>query len=238
MFAHNPIDTVAEALIRAENRRRELPAVEESPAAEFTIAISRQVGARGTTVAREVGKRLKWPVYDHELVERLAEELHASVHEVEEADERPGNFMVETTESLSFMPHVDETRYTYRLRRLLLALGRKGACIIVGRGTPHLLPAATTLRVRLVAPREDRIKFMADKLGLTSDDAAEQVKKIEHERLRFIRDHYHRDAADPANYDLALNSSTFSVAECSDQIIAALHVRVSARREPEPRMAA
>ncbi len=34
------------------------------------IAVSRQVGARGATVARAVGARLGWPVYDHELLDR------------------------------------------------------------------------------------------------------------------------------------------------------------------------
>ena len=37
----------------------------------FTIAISRQSGARGTTTARAVGERLGWAVYDRELVERI-----------------------------------------------------------------------------------------------------------------------------------------------------------------------
>src|SRR6476619_4257146 len=36
-----------------------------------TIAIRREAGARGGTVARRVGKRLGWQVYDQELLEFL-----------------------------------------------------------------------------------------------------------------------------------------------------------------------
>ncbi len=43
------------------------------------------------------------------------------------------------------------------------------------------------------------------------------------ERARFVRDHYHRDATDPARYDLLLNSSRFSLPECTDLIVDALH---------------
>ncbi len=233
MFAQNAVGNLTEALIRAENRRRELLESEEkSLATEFTITISRQVGARGTSVAREVGRRLNWPVYDHELVERLAQELHASVREVEEADERPGNWVVETTESLSFMPRVDETRYAYRLRRLLLALGRKGACIIVGRGAAHLLPPVTTLRVRLVAPLEDRVAYMAGKLDQSLQQVKEGIEATQRERLRFVRDHFHRDASDPANYDLVLNVGTLSVPACADLILDALHCRKETPAKP------
>ena len=39
------------------------------PAADFPAlhrALSREVGTQGTTVAKEVGKLLGWPVYDHD----------------------------------------------------------------------------------------------------------------------------------------------------------------------------
>ena len=38
------------------------------------ITISRQFGSGGRTVGREVAKKLGIPCYDHELIERLAEE--------------------------------------------------------------------------------------------------------------------------------------------------------------------
>lgn len=226
MFAQNAVGALTEALIQAENRRREsLAGDDKALATEFTIAISRQVGARGTSLAREVGRRLNWPVYDHELVERLAQELHASVREVEEADERPGNWVVETAESLSFMPRVDEMRYAYRLRRLLLALGRKGSCIIVGRGAAHLLPPATTLRVRLVAPLEDRVAYMAGKLKQPSKQVEHHIEATQRERLRFVRDHFHRDASDPVNYDLVLNVGSMPIPVCAELIMDALRSR-------------
>ena len=38
------------------------------------ITISRQFGSGGRTVGREVAQKLGIPCYDHELIERLAEE--------------------------------------------------------------------------------------------------------------------------------------------------------------------
>src|SRR5262249_13955119 len=39
-----------------------------------TIALSRGAGARGGTIARRVGRKLSWQVYDQELLEYMAQE--------------------------------------------------------------------------------------------------------------------------------------------------------------------
>ena len=39
---------------------------------KLCITISREAGARGSTVARLVGKKLGWTVYDQELLEYIA----------------------------------------------------------------------------------------------------------------------------------------------------------------------
>ena len=41
----------------------------------FTIAVSREVGTRGSSVAEEVGKLLNWHVYDRDLLENIAHEM-------------------------------------------------------------------------------------------------------------------------------------------------------------------
>src|SRR5438552_19171507 len=40
----------------------------------LTIAVSREAGSRGGTIARRAGKKLGWEVYDQELLEYIAQE--------------------------------------------------------------------------------------------------------------------------------------------------------------------
>jgi hypothetical protein len=54
----------------------------------FTIALTREVGARGTTVARELATRLGWQVYDHELLELVAQEMSLRTSLLESVDAR------------------------------------------------------------------------------------------------------------------------------------------------------
>jgi cytidylate kinase len=221
MDSREPARHIAETWIRASaHPQRRRPAKPPPPA--FTIAFSRETGSGGLLVAREVGKRLNWPVYDHELLEHLAKELHVDVDRLEAVDERPGSWLVESLNAFAAVSTVTEVTYFRRLLNLLLTLGARGECIIVGRGAPFVLPVETTLRVRLLASRPDRIALIGRERGLNPTEAARYVETTDRERFRFIKDHYHKDPTDSQLYDLVLNASRFSVEECAEIIIAAL----------------
>jgi cytidylate kinase len=118
----------------------------------------------------------------------------------------------------------------------VLALGVHGECVVVGRGASMILPPETTLRVRLVAPFEDRVARVVHELGLSQEAATREVRKLDKERVRFVRDHFLKDPDDPRHVDLVLNTSRLSIAGCVEAIVAALHDRQK-RRSPAPEMA-
>lgn len=184
-----------------------------------TIAISRQVGARGTTIARVVGAKLGWPVYDHELLEKLAAEMEVGLNWLKCRDERTSNWLQERLASLSGDPMMSDGSFRHHLIRVLFALACKGHCVIVGRGAAHTLPAATTLRVRLIGALEDRTRFMARQLGIDPEQAASRVARLDRERDGFVKQNFHRDPSDPLQYDLILNSSRFDDDEAADIIV-------------------
>ncbi len=195
----------------------------------FTIAFSREAGAGGITVAREVGRRLGWPSYDQELLENLAKELKVDVSFLEDYDERRGSFLVDTIKAFSAAASVSEATYFGRLVRMLQVLGARGECLVVGRGSTFILPLATTLRVRIVASRDDRIAFIARERKLSAVEAARFVDTKDQDRNKFMKDHFHKDPADPQNFDLIINRSRFSVDETADLVIDALR-RMQARK--------
>lgn len=228
MTAFPSLTKVAEAILKTEGR----PADEaggRNAGPAVTIALSRQVGTPGHEVADVLGQQLKWPVYDHQILERLAEEMRVSVRQLEEADEKPGNWLAEWAEVLSGAPSVNELVYARRLRKLLTSIAEMGPCVIVGRGAAHLLPVASTLRVRFVAPLRDRVAAVARDRGLDADAAERYVEEAGANREQFIRDHFHVDTADPANYDLVLNTSRFSTDQCVEQITAGLRAFQASR---------
>jgi cytidylate kinase len=207
---------VAGAQHHWQTRRREAAS---SPALAYTITVAREAGTSGTNVAQEVGRRLGWQVYDHELLERIAVEHGLRVSLLESLDERRQSWLVECMEGFSQQTHVGETGYVHHLTQTILSLGAHGGCVIVGRGAGLLLPPATTLRVRLMAPTEDRIAMVMRQRGLTKHDAERWLESNDRERIAFIKDHFQKDSADPRRYDLLLNTSRWSVMECADLIL-------------------
>jgi cytidylate kinase len=188
----------------------------------FTIAISRESGTNGSLVAQALEEKLDWPAYDRELLQRVAEGmgLHASV--VEGVDEKQKGWLRECLEAFCSHPEVNEFAYTRRLGEVLLSLAASGQCIIVGRGGAQFLPPATTLRVRLVAPLNDRIEVVRARRGVAREEAARFVAQTDAERARFVREHFLKDVADPSGYDLVLNCARYSAAACAELIVAAL----------------
>ena len=238
MYQKTATEHFAEAMTRLSKHPHPFARAEDQPQAEqpeaptgiaFAIASSREAGSGGVTVAREVGRRLSWPVYDQELLESLAKELNVDSSFLEDYDERRGSFLVDTIKAFSAAAGVSEVTYFRRLVRLLQVLGARGECLIVGRGSTFVLPPETTLRVRIVASRDDRIAFIARERKLSPVEAAHFVDTRDRVRQEFIKDYFHKDRADPQNYDLILNRSRFSVDETADLVIDALQ-RMQARK--------
>jgi cytidylate kinase len=228
MHTHEQATRVAQALSQVDEYPLNLRPLEPPPPS-FTIALSREPGSGGAPVAAEVGRRLNWPVYDNELLTQLAKELRVDVHRLRGIDERPGSRLVECLEAFASASTVTEVTYFRSLLKLMLALAARGACVIVGRGATIALPPETTLRVRLVATREDRIKAVAQEHGQGRAEAARFVDARDKDRIRYIKDHYHKDLANPLLYDVILNTSRLSVDECVAIIIESL-ARMQARK--------
>jgi hypothetical protein len=190
----------------------------------FTITVSRESGAQGKLAAAEIGRLLGWPVYDREIMEKIAERLGRPASHVEGVDERPVGWFEECLTGLLAGQRVAPGTYLRHLVGVIRGLGLIGHCVIVGRGANCVLPPATTLRVRLVAPPADRVRVVAARHGLSADDAAKWVARTDRQRLDFVRDHFHKDAAAADQYDLVLNSARLSVPECARTAVDVLRV--------------
>lgn len=148
------------------------------------------------------------------------------VDQLESVDERRGSWLVECVEAFASASTVTQVTYFRRLLKLLLALGARGHCVIVGRGAMIALPVDTTVRV--MASPEDRIALIGRERGLNPSEATRYLESTDLERSRFIRQHFRKDLTDPLLYDLVLNASRLSVEECAGIVIEAL-LRLQAR---------
>ncbi len=200
------------------------------PPARWTVAVSREAGARGATVARRVGELLGWPVYDRELLQLIADEKGLRVQLLENVDEKHISWLESCLEGLSTETHVSELAFVRYVVETIFSLASMGNCVIVGRGSALLLPPQTTLRVRLTGYEKDRIAYVSRHFGLPENQAAEWVKKTDYDRAWFAQQYFHKNANDLSQFDLVLNTSRLSTETTAQIIAVAVH-----QMEPEPR---
>lgn len=196
--------------------------------ASLTIAVSREAGSRGGTVARRVGRQLGWQVYNQELLDHIAQEGAFTEGVVGNLPEESARWAEQHLRALLRDRQISAQPTVIDLARIVLALAAQGEAILLGRGAGYLLPRATTLHVRVIAPLEDRIAYMSQWLRLTVEEAAEQVRMRDRRRSEFLAAHFHRQPTDVYPYDLLLNSSLLGEELCVDLIVRAARAKLAA----------
>lgn len=201
------------------------PAVEAVPAS-LTIAISREAGSRGSSIATRAGAKLGWQVFNQELLEYIAQEGNFRQDLVANRSPAAAHWAEVQLQRLLKEQNLSQHPSLIDLARIILALGSQGEAVLVGRGAGFLLPARTTLHARIVAPLADRIAYMSQWLRLTPEAAADQVRLRDSRRGEFITTHFHRQASDVHQYDLVLNSSLLGEEACAELIAQAARAKL------------
>ncbi len=186
--------------------------------AGLVVALSREAGARGSTIARRVGRKLGWQVYDQELLEYLAQETPVHQGLVDTLSPAAVDWVEARLQQLLREQQVSQHPSIISLARVILALGAQGRAVLIGRGAGCILPRATTLYVRLVAPLAERIAYMAQWLRLSDGEAAEKVRQRDERRADFLSTHFHREPSEVHQYDMVLNSGLLGEDLCADLI--------------------
>ena len=174
------------------------------PEVENFICVSRMVGI-DDRVANALGERLGWPVFDKQILETMAGDDKRRLLVYGQMDQRDLSWWEETVGPLLKGRSFARNDYFHRLCRTLLSLARQGSGVFVGRGADRVLPRDRGLRVRLVAPLEQRLGWLAESRGLDREAARALIEETERERSRFLRNHFQVEADDPLRHDLTLN---------------------------------
>ena len=209
MNAHNILQIV-ERQCRLWGLQQETQRIEAEDSFPV-ITVSRQFGARGEALARLIGERIGFTVWDAELVHTVAEETGASEAILKSLDEHHRKMIEDAIEGALMGGKYMHSEYLRRLMKLIHTIHSHGNSVIVGRGAQYILDPATILRVRVVSPFEVRVRDYGERQGLPPDRARRKVEHEDGERMSYIRQNFFRDVNDPADYDLLVNSGTIPV---------------------------
>lgn len=177
----------------------------------LTVAVSRQAGSRGTEIARKVADILAWQVFDHDTLDYLVQTDAARAELLADVPASAREWADAQLEHLRRDRRLTAAPEVLPLIRLVLTVAARGNAVIVGRAAGFMLPPETTVHVRVIAPLESRVAYLAQELRLTRPEAAEEVRARDERRALFLDRTLARDASDPTAYDAVVNSERLGV---------------------------
>jgi cytidylate kinase len=186
------------------------------------IAFSREAGAGAGSIARMVGERLGWKVYDHELLEAIAHRMELPVDDVKCFDELAPSVVQDWLLPLREEYYAPQEAYLDHLAKLIEAIARAGESVLVGRGAGFMLPRETTLSVRIIAPLRVRALRLAERMGVSVRTARRAARDLDRRRAQFDRTMHRMAAGDPHNYDIVLDSHSLGLDIAAEAIIRAI----------------
>lgn len=203
------------------SRERKARKNNEIPESWPVITISRQYGALGRMLAKELGKLTGFEVWDKELLTAIAEEAGSDERFLASLDERRHSMIDDVLVGSLLGSKHSNTHYFRSLLKVVHTIGEHGKSIIVGRGGNYIIKSPKALRVRIVRPKMDRVKHISEKEGISMKNAEKLINDRDQERNDFIHYHFRKETTDASEYDLVLNSGIFNIGQMAELVLLA-----------------
>ena len=205
----------------------------------FVITVGRYCGSGGSVVANMLAERLGVEVYDRKILALASDHSGINEETFEQADEDLRRSLLYKVSRSAYdgepIPSGDgsatsdtanQNLYNYQAR-VIKGLADSSSCVIIGRCADYVLrDRYNVLRVFISSTRESRADHESKRSRMTISEALQKVDRVDRKRGDYYRFYTGQEWADPAQYDLCLNTDVYTYEQCVDLIIAALKIKL------------
>lgn len=196
---------------------------------KLIINVGRQFGSGGKLVALALGKKLGIPVYDQELISKAAEQSGFSKELFAKSDEKRNllalsSFIVDVGRFGSADNYVSDNQLFVIQSNVIRSIADKGSAIFIGRCADYILRDRPCLDVFISASDEVRIKRVAERMGITPEQAESLMQKKDRTRETYYNYFTFGNWGVASNYDLCVDSSVLGIDGTADMIIDFCHM--------------
>lgn len=184
------------------------------------LTVSRQRGSGGTILAERLAQRFGYTLLHRDIIDRIVESAGYKRRIVESLDGHARSQLQLWFESVVQGAYVDAGDYVKALLEVIYSISELGGVVVVGRGANFILGHDRGFHIRVVAPREVRVRNLVTREGMSERDARHEIEKADHERDAWVRQVFGRSADDPLAYDLVVNHLSISM-EAATTLVAA-----------------
>ena len=182
------------------------------------ITISREEGSEGRLIAKKVAKKLKITYYDKKLVEMITKEAKKKRELISALDEQTQDAISTIVNNFFGFESLPEHTYIKSLARVLLSIAANHSAVILGRGGNFILPKKKTLRIRIVAPFQNRVYHSVHSQKRSEAMVKQEIRKTHRNRKQFIGKYFSKSISNANYYDLVFNTQYLKVNQVSEII--------------------
>jgi cytidylate kinase len=201
------------------------------------VTVSATFGAGGSVIGPAVAERLGTPFVDRAIPYSVAADIGCTLEEALDHDDRTEHGLGRILSNAARLPNVTlggmdsylsdrvivpEEEFLVRTEKVIKEIAEHGGGVILGRASQLVLadhPEA--LHVRLDGPRKRRLASVRESMELSAQEAERLLDDNDRARTAYVRHFYRADPADPALYDLVIDSTRLAAAACADMIVTA-----------------
>ena len=173
------------------------------------VTVSHEIEDQGIALGKSVAERLGFGYWDRDLVMELARLLNEKTATSMMVDESTHAAIEEFLGTSTPRQEPASVDYTELVRRIFDSIAHRGGAVIVGRGAQFLVAPRESLRVRLVAPFHLRARELERRERIAFKAARRAVQFGDNENASFVLHAKGYDVADPAYFDLVVNTETY-----------------------------
>lgn len=212
-------------------RRHQAGEPHEPHAFQPVITVSRQRGSGGSVIAERLSQRFGYTLLHRDIIDRICRSSGHMRRIVESLDGHAKPELTVWFEAMLGQRYMDAGDYLKHLLQIIDSMARLGGVVVVGRGSNLVVGIERGFHVRVVAPREQRIRAIAARDGKSVREAERDVDASDRDRTEFVRKAFGRDINDPLAYDLIVNLGGTSLAAATSLIAAAAAEKFEQMRE-------
>lgn len=218
--------TFLKAILAKDFGTQDARHVNGQPHDPLLITLSRDYGARGEAIAEQLASCLAIPLYDQEILERVAKQAKIDAFKFKPQDETVSAGVSTFLYSLLTGTAGEMRTYRRQLYATVLELAKQD-CLLVGRGAHLILSGRKVFRVRIVGSKLVCAKRVAEEQGIPQLEAERKVYEVNTKRHKSILSLYgdsfeHCSLEHAQNFDLVINTDHISAGGAVSLVLLAL----------------
>ncbi len=189
---------------------------------KFIVNIGRQLGSGGREIGEKLAHRLGIDFYDKELIELASQESGLCREFFEKADERASQGFIGGLFGMRF-PFVGDGAIPtnnclsndnlFKVQSdVIRQLAAEKSCLFVGRCADYVLrDHPRCANVFISCAREERIRRLCERQGITAEAAEELMEKADKKRSEYYNYYSYKTWGAAATYHLCIDSSVLGI---------------------------